>query len=409
MRNALWRAFITMGILLMAAPVFLLAGAALSGERAALWLLPLAAALALGFAVRQLPPKGRIAGAVGAAVASAGIALGLGTALGAGGWAYGMAAALAFASAAHLLLLSRLRTGEAPGVMWLVGMAVYGGARMATTLLALPLAQPPLRICAVLYFCYIIWALILDSLHEGMGGGRSPSRAMMIKNAAIGAVLALVLLFVIHLPQLAQALRWAVDVIRRGLGWLADIISSLLPEASPAGAGGGGLDMSALAMEAGEPALLWVILEKVLYVVAALLAAAIAVSLLYMILRGLWRGIRLLIARLRAYAGAVTEAYEDTVESLLDWGEVRRAVAQRRQKRSAQRQERTPWEQLTPRQRVRRSYQVYLTRHPDVPDARTARQTLGDSPLTRLYEDARYGSREITPEEAEKSRALQKQ
>ena len=98
------------------------------------------------------------------------------------------------------------------------------------------------------------------------------------------------------------------------------------------------------------------------------------------------------------------------MESLVDWGDVKAALRERQQKAKIRREERVPWERLTPRQRVRRSYQIFLRRHPDVPDYRTARQALArQKELAAIYEEARYSSAEISETAAESTRALQKQ
>jgi hypothetical protein len=103
---------------------------------------------------------------------------------------------------------------------------------------------------------------------------------------------------------------------------------------------------------------------------------------------------------------AVGESYEDQVESLLDWGEVKRAIHERRGTRRQVREERIPWDRLAPREQVRRSYRDYLSRHPEIGPQRTARQTLADPRQADIYEAARYSSREITPEEAQSVRSI---
>ena len=146
------------------------------------------------------------------------------------------------------------------------------------------------------------------------------------------------------------------------------------------------------------------LLEKVLYVIAAVLVLAAAVLLLRLILRAARRALSALRARWRAYMDAVNDSYQDQVESLLDWGEVRRAFSERRHQRRAARGARVPWESLSPRQQVRRNYQNYLIRHPEAGAQQTARQTLPDPRQADIYEAARYSSREITPEEAREMR-----
>ena len=148
------------------------------------------------------------------------------------------------------------------------------------------------------------------------------------------------------------------------------------------------------------------LLEKAFYVIGIALAILAAGMLLWLAGKALLRAMRFLAAKLRAYMDAVNENYEDHVESLLDWGEVKRGIERRRAERRQVRKERVPWERLTPREQVRRSYRGFLVRHPDIAPQRTARQALREDRQADIYEAARYSSREITPEEAREMKSL---
>ena len=153
----------------------------------------------------------------------------------------------------------------------------------------------------------------------------------------------------------------------------------------------------------------WLFLEKILKIVCAVLIALVLLGLIYLLGKALLRGVKALSARLRAYMNAVSAGYNDQVESLLDWGEIRRSVQQRREKKKKTQEERIPWERLSPRQQVRRSYQAYLRRHPDIPDSRTARQALADPRQADIYEVARYSTHDITPQQAQDFRKLREE
>ena len=401
------RLFFTLGVFLLSSPVFLLIGAGLMPNAPAGMTLPLLAALLLALGVRQLPGKLRLIALIVAMALAAEACMALEGWLGTeASWGYAPAILCAVVTAVHLRLLA-LQWAEAGNpALWYAGMAVYVFARPVAALMRLPQAVAPLRVFALLYFSYVFFALMRQSLWEGMGGGRGPSRAMMARNAGLSLLLTALLLLLTHLPQVAQAFARGMDAVRRLIAWLLTLGRS--DEGAALGGGGGGMDFGNMAGEAAGPSLFWVILEKVLWVAAVLLAAALTVLLLRAAVKLLIRAARALLDRLRTSAGAVTDAYEDTVESLLDWGDVKRAVRQRREKNRAERDARTPWDRLTPRQRVRRSYQVYLSRHPEVPVDRTARQALQGDRLAGIYEEARYSSREITAQAAEETRALQK-
>ena len=136
-----------------------------------------------------------------------------------------------------------------------------------------------------------------------------------------------------------------------------------------------------------------------------LLPQSLLALLVLLVLLGV-RGMKKLLRILREWTGAVTDAHDDTVESLLDWGEVKRGIERRRAERRQVRKDRVPWERLTPREQVRRSYRSFLMRHPDIAPQRTARQALREGRQADIYEAARYSSREITPEEAQSVRSI---
>ena len=404
MRNLLRRLFLSLGAFLLAAPVFLLAGGAvLRDPRPLLWLLPLACAAALPFFVRLLPGKGRLPGLILSMALSAACALYLGGVRHIGALAWIPAALAALAAAAHMALLSGWQRENI--ALWYVGMAVYVFSRLICTLTRQTALYAPLRVLTLAYAVYAVFALAFQSLRDGTGGSRTPSCRMVLRGVGGAVLLSALLLALTHLPQLFEALRAAVRGVVEAVVWLV----SRLGEMNMArGGGGGGGDAGLPGVEAAEPSAFLVFLEQVLKVVAAAALLVIAALLLRLAVRGLIRAFRALARRLRAYAGQVTNAYEDTVESLLDWGDVRRAVREHREKRREDREKRVPWQQLSARQQVRRSYQVYLSRHPDVPPGRTARQEIGRRDLAEIYEAARYSDREITPAEAEMSREMQK-
>ena len=393
--------FLSLGVFLIAAPLFLLAGAAITPAHTLLWLPPLAAAVLLALCARLLPGRKRVAGTLAAMALSAAAALLIGSWLDAGPIALAPAAVSAAVAAAHARLLAQPR-GGVPPALWYVGLVGYMAVRVVGAMGRLTELTGPLRVFLLLYAVYLMFYLSLQSLEDGAGTGRGPSRAMKLRNAAAAALMALLLLALTHLPALRRAFGEAVRGLVAAAFRLAEWLASLFARQSMGGGGGDGADLSELAGEAQEPSILWIILEKAAYVVTAAVALAAAFFALRAVFRALRRLMIKLAARWRAYIGALTDAYDDTVESLVDWGEVRRMLSPRREKAAKKEKER-PWQALSPRQKVRRSFRDYLRRHPDLPGSSTARQALGGGALSRLYEEARYSSREITPEEAEES------
>ena len=398
--------FATLGAFLLTAPVFLLFGAHFTPQSPAVWLLPQALALLLCCGVRGLPGRARIPALVGAILLAAGAMLYLGRGVySCDAWLYTDMVLLAAAQAVHTLALSQPAGEEYHPAVWYTGPIVYIVARMAASSIALASAKPALLTLCLCYFAYAVFAINEQNLLEGMGGGRAPSRLMRLRNRAVTLIICLALLILTHLPAVAAAFRTLCDAVKRAVLWLLSLLAFPGSDASREG-GGGQMDLSGLVDEIAGPSPFLVFREKVMRIVAMLLLAALVLFMLWQAGKLLRRGLRALIARLRAYGSAVTDAYEDTVESLLDWGEVKTALRQRRQQAHARREERIPWDRLSPRQQVRRAYRRYLQRHPDIPDQRTARQTL-DGDHAAIYEAARYSDQSISPAQAERMRTLQ--
>ncbi|MBQ9197145.1 MAG: hypothetical protein IJ157_07855, partial [Clostridia bacterium] len=314
----------------------------------------------------------------------------------------------ALPAAAQAVALARYLTlpwEGLPPMLWYGGLALYFGVRLVgavSGLTALPGLLWPFMLA---YAVYTLFALSAKSLREGMGGGRGPSRLMRLRNGAAVAGLAAALLVLTHLPALGRLLRGALRAVFSAALWLMSLFPT---RAADGGSGGGGFDLSGLAGEESGPSAFWLVMEKAFYALAALLTVALVCLLLRLAYKALRRLAGHLAAWLRAYAVALNSGYEDTVERLAEPGEAGRAFF-RRQRAVKRRVPEVPWDSLTPRQRVRRSYRDYLRRHSDIPPSRTARQQLDDGKLAALYEAARYSSREITPAEAEESRRIDRE
>ena len=399
--------FLALSGFLLAAPIFLAAGAAMAPERAALFLLPAALSALLALADSLLPGRLRVPGLLLAALLCLGGGGLMGYALGLG-W-YSVIPALL--TAAALLALARLLAiprYEVPPLLWFLGLALYFAVRLVgslTDLYALPRLLYPL---ALAYVLLMLLALTLQSLWDGMGGGRAPSRLMKLRNGIVAVLLGVVLLILTHLPALGNALRKAVYAVIYAFLWLENLIGSLFGEDTPQGGGEGDGGLGGLMGEVTEPSAFQQLLEKILRAFAIAVAVIGALLLLWQLFKLLRKAMRKLIAWARSYAATVSGAYEDTVESLID-GKEARSLFSRRKRNREPREKPVPWEQMTPRQRVRSSYRAYLRRHADVPESRTARQQLPDPQMAALYEAARYSSQEITPEQAESSRQMQQE
>ena len=392
------RVYFCLGLFLIPAPVFLLAGAAMGTGAAAL--VPLLAALLLSAGILRLKNRFRLPAVALSVVLCFFLALLTGKGAETGVQVYAAAALAALAAAIYPRFLGGILAGGSSPVLWYSGLVTAGVCWAAGRLMGLPQAGGMMSLFTWVYAVYLVFALMLESLREAAGAGRTPSGPMLLKNAGAALVWTGLFLLLTHLPAAARALRALWNAVRDGAAWLFSLLGGLFPDGQSAGGGGGGGGMMFPAVEEQPPSPLWLFLEKVFRVVCVILLALAAAGLLYLLGKALLRMFRALAARFRAYMNAVNTGYDDQVESLLDWGEIRRGIRQRRQREKKTRPERVRWDRLTPRQQVRRSYQAYLRRHPEIPDSRTARQALPDSSHADIYDAARYSSRDITPQEA---------
>ena len=398
--------FFGFGLFLLPVPIFLLVGAA--QDVGVLMLLPLAAAILLGAGIRCLKPRFRVPFALLSAVLCFILAWFLGRGAENMVWCWVGAAFSAIAALMYPRYLGLVTGGGHISEVWYGGLAVIAVMMILGKVTPVPGADALLNGFTWVYCIYLVFVLTAESLSEGIGAGRLPSRAMVVKNGIAALGWTGLFLLVTHIPQISHALRTVLDMLKWVFVWVMQFLSRLMPSGMGGmGGAGGGVDFGMLDGEMQDPSMIMKFLEKAVRVLGLILAGILLIFLLRLIWKALVRAIRALIAHLRAYINAVNENYEDQVESLLDWGEVKREFRARRLKRQQARQDRVPWNRLSPRQQVRRSYRDFLVRHPDVGPSSTARQTLSDPRQAGVYEAARYSSREITPEDVQAVRDLQ--
>lgn len=303
----------------------------------------------------------------------------------------------------HLLMLCQEPGEEYPPTIWYLGVILHALSLFLLRAETFAGAATLFKTTALLYFVFVIFALNELGLSRGMAGDRRPSPLMRWRNRIRAGAVALGLVIACNLESIRRAAAAALDFVL----WVIGVILALLmPEKKVeyVQGGSGGMDLSALGEGAAEAPLFWRILEKIMYVVALVLALALTLLIIKKLVQIMGKVIRFLIQQMRRYAGQVNNAYEDTMESLVDWGEMRRALRLRREKRV-----KAPpidWESLTPRESVRMRYKTLRRRLRLASDSQTARQVLQQEHVTvqaaDLYDRARYSSQEISSAEADK-------
>ena len=154
------------------------------------------------------------------------------------------------------------------------------------------------------------------------------------------------------------------------------------------------------AVEAAQPGMLQVVLEKILAVLGLVVAALLIFWLIRKAAGALRRLLEWLWQRMNRFGNAAVKDYEDEITDTRDDGEYRQTDIL---KRLRARLERADESKMTPAQRVRYRYRRMRMKHTDWREATTARETL-PSEAAQLYERVRYGGEMLTEEEAESFR-----
>ena len=403
--------FATLGAFMLVLPVFMLFGAGIAQKPLIFLPLP-AAALLLALLVR-LFRRGRAALCVIVMALFAAGALYFIWPLRLG---YGVIVSVALGTAmiaVHLRALCQPGGEEYAPVIWHLGIVVHAVSLFLLRAEGLASARDLAALLSPLYFAYVVFALNEHTVMDGMAGDIRPSRLMRLRNRVRGAVIAGVLLFCAYFKGISRAFYAAVDAVIAFVMWLWALLFPDRPVEKVA-AEGGGMDLAALGGGDAEPALFWRILEKIMIAVALIAAALLVLILLRQLYKVLKRLVRYLIDRMRAYAASVNDAYEDTVESLLDLTEVKRTVLNWRARLRPRQKEHIAWDSLSPRAAVRESYRLLRKKSAGVSDSRTARSALlgGSLPvagedarrLADLYDAARYSSMDVTEADAQAMR-----
>ena len=272
-------------------------------------------------------------------------------------------------------------------------------------------AAAPLSWCFAAYL-----VLCLFTLNRGVlaGSASSASKALLTHNRRMLAVLCCAALLLANLKAVGTAVRaalwWIIASAARAAVWL---INLLRPQSAPSAAGQGGNPLEGLTGGTEPVSAFAKIMETVLTVLAALIAAALVFFALRYLYGLLKKALLRFSERWQAYRRKISADYMDQNESLLDWGELRKAAAARAD-RFRRRYFPVPWERLSPQQRVRRVYSLLLRRPVTQNPALTARETLlggalnlpaeDAAALAALYERARYSDHPVTEDEADAAR-----
>lgn len=373
-------------------------GGAFLPDRPWAWLAWPASAAVLAVTAGMLPGRRRVWGGV------------------VGALAYLVAAAFWFPRGLALLLLipclllywiilrasSTQAFDEWPVGMMVIGMLLYLAGVFVARLMGRYDLLPLLRNLLIAYLpVLLLYAnhstlIVSASARDGSG----PPRRIRAGNRWLAIAVSALVLLLANIRAIADAFytagNWLLGIVARVVGWLMSLFAS-----EPVSDTGGAMEQGAQEMfglEAAEPSLFWVILEKVagvLALVAAVVLAGFALYKLYGLLRKL---VARLMARIRQAAQQLGEGVQDRTESILDMDELLGNV-RKRVDRLQRRLRRPPrWQDLDSRMRVRRIYAQWMQKH-SAARSTTAREALQDAKqdaqAADIYERARYSDLDI--------------
>ena len=238
------------------------------------------------------------------------------------------------------------------------------------------------------------------SLNTGAASRSRVPAGIRNRNRVIMAVMAAVIAFIVMFDDIRLWAREALKATVRLIFEFIALLGSLMApgEEVPAEGGGGGMDMLS-GLPPGEASPFWTAMEKVMVVIAVL----IAIAIVFIAGRVIFKKLKILIGRMlnfmRRFSESIGEEYRDERESLLDWGELQKTLGSELKKRWERLTRREPkYEQLDARGRVRYIVRALYRKTNDALDALTIREAASKlntgnahpEHLTVLYERARY-------------------
>ncbi|MBR6186608.1 MAG: DUF4129 domain-containing protein [Clostridia bacterium] len=404
------KALAALGLVLGIAPICLVAGRHFLPMEPVRWVLPLLFAWTWGILIFLMPGRGRVPFAVAGVFALALL----------GGIMYraaglGMLLILGPCAAALFLMppaYPRLYWEEWPPGLWVAGVLAHLICQFIASQPSYAGVDVYLKCAFVPYIFLLLICFNRTGLRSGMHGAAKAPAALRARNGILTAGLFLIALAASLWGRLAQWADAAWRAILRLILTIVDAIMSLFPESSGgAGDGGGSMSFGELAQE-GETSPLAAFLEKVLMVMTAVIAVLLAVFVIRFLGKRLIQLVKRIKERLRAYSALSAEDYVDEAESTLNWEEKTKSLREKIGKSLARTPRPTPWEQLDGRQRVRRLYQQYLKKRPEM-KGKTAREALAQdgaidqkqaAVFSGLYEKARYSDHDISAAAADELR-----
>ncbi len=259
--------------------------------------------------------------------------------------------------------------------------------------------------------CYLCHMNTTNLREQCVARGKRPARSMRMGNLVLCAALLVLGLVIAEYRRLMDG---AIAVARTVVQVIVALLALLQPAQEPMteGIAQNAQDFT-MSVEAAEPALFWVIAEKIVLVLAYAALAALLIFLLTRIPKFLRRIMEKLRTFFSQYFGMLSGEYTDEAEELSGWSEWSTRVAMRARKLAARLRPPRPWRDMDNRERVRSVYARLRSSTRDVPGSATAQESFrhglpikqADATLlAESYDRARYSDHAIGDEEAENAR-----
>lgn len=307
---------------------------------------------------------------------------------------------------------------ESDTVSVLAGVILYGAAGVVGYAVRDEVFNRMIMVFGLAFLAITALNLNVRSMQSGAAvrSGVRPPAGMRRRNRMMLAVMAAIGAAALYFDQIRttviQLLQRTGAAIVKALTWLSGLFPSEQSQSS--GGSGGETDMLG-ALGGGESGAFWLVLEKVAFVLAAIIVVALLAAIIKKAGRILRSVAQYIAAYIRKFTDSISEEYHDEQESLFDWGETKKELGEtfrKKMERLTKREKK--WNQMDERERVRFVVRALYKKAPESGKLRSltvheaARMLpLGQAQpeeLAEIYDQARYSQKEPSPGQADRLR-----
>ena len=253
-----------------------------------------------------------------------------------------------------------------------------------------------MRLCTLTFVFLAMLSLNRGSLNLASGGKQGFSKAMRRKNILLTVGMFAIAFLVALIPSLVELVVWLAGLVVTLIQKLAElfpeaeeVVETTLAtvETTAATVGEEAVDIISDGMALGRT-------SNVTLVVMAVIVLAIMIPLscysMFVVGRGIWRGIRSLAGSILDAAQTEAEEFRDEITDTRE-----DADSEYHRRREAAAQRKSLLAKLSPGEKIRYHYGRLRAKNPQWQDHTTARENLPEA-AARIYERARYSDHPVT-------------